>query len=224
MLNKALETRGLPPEVYRAAMKASPSQFTGSSDQFLAALQREGIITQDEFNATKQRIDIDYDKYLRGTKLQYGISDDKNRYWELSNRIIGESLEGNRKALGFLNKFSQEIAYVASDTRRSPSMQLKEIEFEGEKIKLDKLKGVRGKSFFAHTRTPTPLLRRMADLGIGNVATLFQSPTLTRGRYVPRAFVAVGALGLCAAAVSSMVNSNHKHTETKLTDSVEGTS
>ena len=211
-LNKSLEVGGLPPEVYRAAMKASPVMHTGSSDQLLHALQRSGVITGDEYQAAKQRIDIEYDKYLRNPKLRYGITDDRNRYWEISDKIIKESLEDNRKAIGFWNKYSSEIAYLSSDTRRSPSMKLKSIEFEGQKVDVDPLKGTRGKSFFAHTRTPTPLLRRMADLGIGQVGKLFTSPTLARGRYVPRAFGAAAGIGLGATALSSIFGSNQKPT------------
>ena len=196
-LNKSLEGGGLPTEVYRAAMQASPEKFTGSADQLLTSLRREGILSQGEFDSTKQRIDIEYDKYLRSTRFSGvrnpnggypgGITDDKNRYWELSNRIINESLEGNKKALGFWNKFSSVPAYIASDTRRSPSMQLKEIEFEGQKVSIGRLKGKKGQSFAAHTKTPTPLLREMERLSIGNIANLFRPATLPRGRYVPRA-------------------------------------
>lgn len=196
-LNKSLEAGGLPTEVYRAAMQASPEKFTGSADQLLTSLRREGVISQGEFDSTKQRIDIEYDKYLRSTRFSNvrnpnggypgGITDDKNRYWELSNRIINESLEGNKKALGFWNKFSSVPAYIASDTRRSPSMQLKEIEFEGQKISIGRLQGKRGQSFAAHTKTPTPLLREMERLSIGKVANLFKPATLPRGRFIPRA-------------------------------------
>jgi TP901 family phage tail tape measure protein len=203
-LNKSLESGGLPPEVYRAAMKSSPEKFTGSTDQLLTSLKREGIISQGEFDSTKQRIDIEYDRYLRSTRFSGvrnpnggypgGMTDDKNRYWELSNRIINESLEGNKKALGFWNKFSSVPAYIASDTRRSPSMQLKEIEFEGQKIGIGRLRGRRGQSFAAHTRTPTPLLREMERLSIGKVPSLFRSANLPRGRFVPRARFSQGGM------------------------------
>lgn len=238
MLNKALESGGLPTDVYRAAMKASPAAHTGSTDQLLYSLEKAGVITQDEYQSTKQRIDLEYDKYLRSTRFKNtpgpdgkfygGISDDKNRYWELSNRIINESLEDNKKALGFWNKYSSEIAYIASDTRRSPSMKLKEIEFEGQKVPVDNLSGKRGSHFLAHSKTPTPLLRRMASLGIGTVANLFRPATLPRGRYVPRArfnqggmvggiparkyglggTVAQGMLGMAGAQVAGTAGAN----------------
>lgn len=187
MINKLLEQKKMPTDLYRAAMKASPEMHTGSSDQFLHSLAKAGIITSDEYDATKKRIDVEYQRYLANPNRRLGFGDDVNRYWEVSNKAINEQLGDNSKALKFWNKFSGEIAYIASDTRRSPSMQLKSIEVDGEKIDMSPLKGTRGKSFFAHSRTPSPLLRRMSDLGIGKVAQLFEPKTLPRGRYTPRA-------------------------------------
>jgi TP901 family phage tail tape measure protein len=183
-INALLATSGLPTEVFQAAMAASRHQHVGSTDQFLASLSRSGIINQADASGLQREIDA---LYTRGIKRLAVVKDSMNPYWEASNRVIQKHLYNNPEALGFWNKFSSEPAYAVSENlrssgepMRSPSMELKKLEFNGRTISIDPLKAKKSQGFFAHATTPNPLLKRLLNAGITSV----------QSRFVPRGWAA----------------------------------
>lgn len=172
-MNSLMAGRGLPYDVYHAAMDASMSPYRGSSDQLLSALAQNGIIDQQEANQIGREIDT---QFRRLTRRDFVVKDAQNKYWSLSNQIINSRLRNNSRALGFWNEFSSQPAYIVSESlrssgepMRSPSMELRSITHNGETISIDPLRGKRGQSIFAHARTPAPLGRRLMDAGITTI-------------------------------------------------------
>ena len=173
-LNARMATGGLHHEVYEAAMAASGNRYAGSSDQLLRTLAQNGIITENEANTIARDIDT---QFRRDIRRQVGVRDANNRYWSISNRIINRALATNSRALGFWNEFSSQPGYIVSESlrssgepMRSPSMALRSLTHNGETISIDPLKGRRGQSFFAHSKTPTPLLNKLMSAGITTLA------------------------------------------------------
>ena len=169
-LNARMAAGGLHHEVYEAAMAASRSQYAGSSDQLLRSLAQNGIITESEASTISRDIDS---QFRRSIRSQVGVRDANNRYWSISNRVINRALANNSRALGFWNEFSSQPAYIVSESlrssgepMRSPSMELRRLTHNGESISIPPLRGRRGESFFAHSKTPTPLLNRLMNAGI----------------------------------------------------------
>ncbi len=172
-LNARMAAGGLHHEVYEAAMAASKNQYTGSSDQLLRTLAQNGIITESEANTIARNIDSEFKRDIR---RQVGVRDANNRYWSISNKVINKALGNNSRALGFWNEFSSQPGYIVSESlrssgepMRSPSMELTKITHNGETISINPLRGKRGQSFFAHSKTPTPLLNRLISAGITTV-------------------------------------------------------
>ena len=169
-LNAELAGNGLPTEVYKAAMAASQHQHVGSTDQFLSALAKAGIINEKDAMGLQKEIDSLYRRHLDSFVK---VKDASNPYWAASNTVMKRHLFNNPDALGFWDKFSSEPAYAVSENlrtsgepMRSPSMKLKSITHNGKTIKLDALESPRAKGFFAHTTTPPPLLKRLFNAGI----------------------------------------------------------
>lgn len=169
-LNAELAGNGLPTEVYKAAMAASQHQHVGSTDQFLSALAKAGIINEKDAMGLQKEIDSLYRRHLDSFVK---VKDASNPYWAASNTVMKRHLFNNPDALGFWDKFSSEPAYAVSENlrksgepMRSPSMKLKSITHNGKTIKLDALESPRAKGFFAHTTTPPPLLKRVFNAGI----------------------------------------------------------
>ncbi len=174
-MNARMATGGLNYEVYEAAMAASKSPYAGSSDQLLATLSRNGIISPEEAKSISNEIDT---VFKRDIRRQFGVRDANNRYWAISNRVIQNRLESNSRALGFWNTFSSEPSYIVSESlrssgepMRSPSMELRKLTSNGETINIEPLRGKRGQSFFAHASTPAPLLKRLVNAGITSVGS-----------------------------------------------------
>jgi TP901 family phage tail tape measure protein len=183
-INALLAGRGIPANLYEAAMAASGSPHVGSTDQFLKSLSGAGIITDKDVVGLQKEIDDLYRKTIRSQAI---ITDDKNPYWKASNTVIRKHLYNNPEALGFWDKFAAEPAYAVSENlrssgepMRSPSMELKSLTHEGKTIKIDPLKARREEGFFAHASTPNPLLRRLRAAGI----------TAVQSRFVPRGWAA----------------------------------
>jgi hypothetical protein len=169
-LNLELAGNGLPTEVYKAAMAASKHQHVGSTDQFLSALSKSGIINEKDAVGLQKEIDS---LYLRHLNNSAKVKDASNPYWAASNTVIKRHLFNNSDALGFWDKFSSEPAYAVSENlrssgepMRSPSMELRSITHNGKTITLDPLKAKKIQGFFAHTATPAPLLKRLFNAGI----------------------------------------------------------
>jgi TP901 family phage tail tape measure protein len=191
-MNARMAAGGLHHEVYEAAMAASQSRYAGSSDQLLLTLARNGIITPQEAANISREIDT---TFRRDIRRQVGVRDANNRYWAISNRIISRALGTNDRALGFWNAFSREPGYITSESlrssgepMRSPSMELRKLTHNGETIDIEPLRGKRGQSFFAHAKTPTPLLQRLIGAGIttmGRRALPFRFSRRNNGGMIP---------------------------------------
>jgi len=189
-INLKMKNGRIPGKILAAAIKASGSANRGSTEQFLSALAKNGIITAAE---AKQTSDLIYDRYLQKiNSAGVMVGDDNNNYHTLATRSIQSSLSGNPEVKHLWDQFSQNVGAHTGDTTSkagksgasTSALAQTLTTSDGKKIKVGTLEGSKGVTF-AHAKTPEPFLARLGKAGLGAFKL---GSRLPRGRYTPGAY------------------------------------
>lgn len=166
-INSALAApgvRGLPAEVMLASIDsaAKASGVRNSAEQLLNSLAKSGVISVAEAASISDEIHSRYSQVI-GSRIE-GVSDRRNPFWAVSNRIISSRLAGNADALAVWSDFSQSITHHTGAGRRSTTaLSLKFKTPSGVVVDVGRLKGSRSAgTAFLHSSVPKPLIDRMA--------------------------------------------------------------
>jgi len=158
-------SRGLPGEVMLASIDAAAKAggTRSSTEQLLQSLARSGVISAAEAASISDEIHSKYSQVVRG-RIE-GISDRRNPFWAVSNRIILSRLAGNADALSVWSDFSKAITHHTGAGRRSTTaLSLKFKTPSGVVVDMGRLRGSRKLgTAFLHSSVPRPLIERMTS-------------------------------------------------------------
>jgi TP901 family phage tail tape measure protein len=189
-INLKMKNGKIPGQVLAAAIKASGSSNRGSTEQFLMALAKNGIITGAEAKYTS---DLIYNRYLQKlNSVGVMVGDANNDYHTLANRGIQHALSGNPEVKNLWDQFSQNIGAHTGDTTAkagksgasTSALSQNLTTSDGKTIAVGRLSGSKG-SLFAHAKAPEPFLARLGRAGLGAFKL---GSMLPRGRFTPGAY------------------------------------
>ena len=189
-INLRMKNGKIPGKVLAAAIKASGSANRGSTEQFLMALAKNGIISADE---AKQTSNLIYDRYIqRISSAGVMVGDANNDYHTLATRGIQHTLSSNPEVKHLWDQFSQNVGAHTGDTTAkagrsgasTSALSQNLTTSDGRKISVGRLSGSKG-SLFAHAKAPEPFLARLGRAGLGAFKL---GSTLPRGRFTPGAY------------------------------------
>ena len=170
-LNARMIDGDIPGPLLLAAMRASRSAVSGSTDKFLMSLLSSGIISRKEFQAVNRAVQQSYNAWLRSNK----VGDSSNPYWRISDKIIRQKLRSNPEARKLWNQYSGSVAQLTGGSRggagggSTTPYKINLRTSDGRIVSIDPLEGSgtgRSGHLFAHATMPDPLAKRLVQAGI----------------------------------------------------------